>query len=40
MTMDERLVQIVPHERQVKFRQLEFYGLTIAYMGVYGVVDR
>ena len=26
MTLDERLVGIVPHERQVRFQQLEFYA--------------
>ena len=26
MTLDERLIKIVPHERQVRFQQLEFYA--------------
>lgn len=28
MTLDERLVQIVPHKRQVAYQQLEFYGFV------------
>lgn len=26
MTLDEKLAAIVPHKRQVKFQQLEFYA--------------
>lgn len=26
MTLDERLIKVVPHERQVRFQQLEFYA--------------
>ena len=26
MTLDERLAAIVPHERQIRFQQLEFYA--------------
>lgn len=28
MTLDERLVQIVPSERQLKFQQTEFYAFV------------
>lgn len=28
MKLDERLIQIIPHERQVKFQQLEFYSFV------------